>query len=76
MVRVESALAIFSAIRAASNCPQPSLNGTHIAMHRAIVQKLDHFIEFCFIFHAAFEILAREELVVFVAQVNAGDERG
>ncbi len=43
---------------------------------RAIVQKLDHFIEFCFIFHAAFEILAREELVVFVADVNAGDERG
>ena len=43
---------------------------------RAIVQKLDHFIELGFVFHAAFEILAREELVVFVADVNAGDERG
>ena len=42
---------------------------------RAVVQKLYHLVELCFVFDPALEIPAREQLMVFVAQMYAGDER-
>jgi len=42
---------------------------------RAVIQKLDHFVELGFVFDAAFKILAREKFVIFIAQMNSGDER-